>query len=100
MQNRKISDLLVEDKKVYIYLSNGEISRQFLQDAEDEGFTYDDGVKPTERDVSDLFRIFKDKKMCYVGITGRIAFGSGGSDVVRVDYAKYINNSKDYMYKS
>lgn len=33
--------------RIYVYLATKDIAEQFMRDAESEGFTFGDGVKPT-----------------------------------------------------
>ncbi len=40
--------------RIYVYLATESVCRQFLQDAENEDFTFGDGVKPTERQYPTL----------------------------------------------
>ena len=52
----KIRDLLSTNKvRIYVYLATTSIGNQFLQDAENEGFTFCDGIKPTERTPANQF---------------------------------------------
>ena len=91
-------------KKVYIYLANDKIGKNFMKQAEEEGFVFGDGVKPTERNYSEIIAVNDDNTINFVNSIGRMAFGSGAENVgnrklVRVDYEKYINGESDYLYK-
>ena len=47
---RTIKDLVNKNNgKVYVYLANDEIGNKFMQQAEEEGFTFNDGANPTSR---------------------------------------------------
>ena len=47
---RTIKNLVSENNcKVYVYLANDEIGTEFMRQAENEGFTFADGTKPTDR---------------------------------------------------
>lgn len=46
---RNVTELSKLNGKVYVYLRDEVIARRFLQDAENEGFTFGDGEKPTAR---------------------------------------------------
>ena len=100
---RKITDLLKLKGRVYVYLANKVIGQRFLQNAEQEGFTFCGGAKPTEREYDDIFAINKDMTINYVGFIGHIASRSakriGGERLFKVDYEKYCQNSKDYICK-
>ena len=100
---RTISSLTKLNGRVYIYLANAEIGNRFLRQAEAEGFTYRDGVKPTERDCSTIMAVNRDKTINYVGTNGNIAFESGAKTVgseqlIRIDCEKYLSGADDYMY--
>ena len=100
---RTINDLTKLNGRVYIYLANAEIGNRFLQQAEAEGFTYHDGVKPTERGCSTIMAVNRDKTINFVGTNGRITFGSGtlsiGSEqLIRVDGEKYLSGAGNYLY--
>lgn len=82
--------------RVYVYLADSAIGEKFLQQAEQEGFTFEDGVKPTERHYSEIMAINHNHTINYVGFIGRIAYGSGAETMgnkklIRIDFEKYIN---------
>lgn len=100
---RTIKDLVSDGNKCYVYLANAEIGRKFLTQAEDEGFTFSDGVKPTDRSYAEVMCVNGNYTINYVGAYGRIAFGAGVSKVgdtslTRVDFEKYISGAEDYSY--
>ena len=81
--------------RVYVYLANQEIASRFLQDAENEGFIFEDGAKPTSRACDTVMAINHNHTINYVGAVGHIAFGSGttqigNEDLIRVDYRQYV----------
>lgn len=101
--NRTLKELVKKNGRVYVYLEDSEIGNQFMQQAEDEGFTFTDGVKPTERCYAEIMAVNRDVTINYVGINGRIAFGSGvktigNEDLIRIDYKKYIAGDSKYIY--
>lgn len=101
---RTIKQLSRTDGKVYVYLANDEIGNKFMQQAESEGFTFDDGEKPTGRCYAEIMSVNKNLTINFVGSVGRMAFGSGvtsvsGVPLVRVDYEKYIGGAEDYLFK-
>lgn len=78
---RTITELSQLDGRVYVHLATPELARQFMQQAEAEGFTFADGVKPTKRDAPDIIAVNADRTINYIGIFGRMAFGSGAESV-------------------
>ena len=101
---RTITELSKMNGRVYVYLANVAIGEQFLQQAEDEGFTFADGAKPTERCYAEIMAVNGNKTINFVGANGRIAFGSGAKKIgdqklIRVDYEKYLTDAADYEYK-
>lgn len=101
---RTITELSKKNGRVYVYLANVAIGEKFLQQAEDEGFTFADGAKPTERCYAEIMAVNRDITINFVGMNGRIAFGSGAKtigneELIRVDFAKYANGESDYLYR-
>lgn len=100
---KPIADLLQLKGQVYVYLPGPQTQQTFLMDAEAEGFTFGDGVKPTEREADDIYRIKPDRTVCFVGWVGHIAFRSKGAHsavpMIWVDYARYINGDRHYVIK-
>lgn len=94
--SKTIRSLSEQDGRVYVYLANSAIGEKFLQQAEQEGFTFGDGVKPTERCYAEIMAVNRDITINFVGIIGRIAFGSGAKTIgdeklIRIDFEKYIS---------
>ena len=80
--------------KVYVYLATDEVCKQFLKDAEDEGFTFTDGMKPTQKHTSDILAVNPDFTINYVGTIGHIAFKAarriGNQKLIRIDYREFL----------
>lgn len=98
-----IKTLCKKGAKIYVYLANGEIGNKFMQQAEDEGFTFNDGAKPTSRCYAEIMAVNDNYTINFVGSVGRMAFGSGaetvnGQKLLRVDFAKYSNQNEGYYY--
>lgn len=101
---RTIKELSKLDGRVYVYLANAEIGEKFLQQAEEEGFSFQDGSKPSARCYDEIMAVNHDRTLNYVGANGHIAFGAGAQTVgterlIRVDYEKYQSGADDYCYK-
>lgn len=87
----KLTDLFSSHKgKIYIYLATETIGKQFLQDAENQGFTFGDGEKPTNRHPSDIIGISKNHTINYVSTAGRIAIQSKDKSIAMIDYRNMI----------
>lgn len=94
--SKTIRELAKLNGRVYVYLADETTGKQFLEQTEQEGFTFGDGVKPTQRHWSDLMAVNHDGTINYVGTNGHIAWSSGaktvgGEALIRVDYRKYLN---------
>nr|WP_316624304.1 hypothetical protein [uncultured Ruminococcus sp.] len=87
---KTIKELASMGERVYVFLKDEETAQRFLHDAESEGFSFGDGVKPTDRHWSDLYAIHSDGTLNYVGSIGRIEFGSGSDSIVQVDYESIV----------
>ncbi len=94
---RTIKELINGEKKVYIFLRTKAIRYRFMSDAEREGITYGDKVKPTERQVDDIMALNPDGTICFIGLVGRICYHAGGDTVIRVDYERYIDGQEKYI---
>lgn len=79
--NKTIKEMSKLDGKVYVHLTNDERGNAFLNQAEAEGFTFGDGAKPTSRPYAELMAVHPDNTISYVGIAGRIAFGTGAEHI-------------------
>ena len=87
---KTIKESVSMGERVYVHLKNKETAMRFLRHAEAEGFTFGDGVKPTDRHWSDLYAIHPDSTLNYVGSVGRIEFASGADSCVRVEYQELL----------
>lgn len=80
--------------KIYVYLANEDVGKQFLLDAENEGFTFCDGIKPTARTPANIMAVNRDNTINYIGTVGRIAFQAankiGNDPLVKIDYRDVI----------
>ena len=94
---RTIKQLIGKEQKVYIVLKNKAIMFRFISDAEYEGITFGDKVKPTERTPEDIMALQADGTICYLGWAGRMCYHSSKHNILRVDYEKYILGDENYL---
>ena len=84
--------------KIYVYLATEDVGKQFLQDAENEGFTFCDGIKPTARTPANIMAVNRDNTINYVGTVGRIAFQAankiGNEPLTKIDDREIISCSQ------
>lgn len=102
MSTRTIKNISGMEGRAYAYLSNDEIGNKFMQMAEDEGFTFGDGVKPTERQYAEVMVVNHNSTINYVGVNGRMDFGSGAKTIgdealIRIDFEKYLSGDESYL---
>ena len=93
-REKTIKALSERDGRVYVLLANQKVGDIFLRQAEEEGFTFCDGVKPTKRPYENIMAVNPDRTINYVGTNGRIAYGSGaktvnGEELIRVAFDNY-----------
>ncbi len=91
----KIKRLLLDKKcKIYVYLATEDLCKDFFEQAEKEGFTFGDGVRPTQKHTSDIIAVNNDMTMNYVGFVGRVAFQAankiGNQPLIKIDYREII----------
>lgn len=81
--------------RIYVYLETEDVGKQFLQDAENEGFTFCDGIKPTARTPANIMAVNRDNTINYVGFVGHIAFQAASNidnkPLVKIDYREIIS---------
>ena len=99
---RTIAELLNLDGRVYVYVPSKNIRRLFLKNAQEEGFKFADGVKPTRRRAyDDIYALNKDFTLNFVGYIGHIAFHHpevpNDYNLIRVDYAAYLSGAENYI---
>ena len=87
---KTIKELASMGERVYVHLKDEKTTMSFLRQAESEGFTFGDGVSPTDRHWSDLYAIHPDGTLNYVGSVGRIEYASGADSCVRVEYQELL----------
>ena len=105
MSKRTIAKLMDLPGRVYVYLEDKEVAEEFFIRAQEEGFLFGDGVKPSEKQKDCIIAVNKNRTLNYVGFAGHAAFGSGTKAVgeqplIRVDYNRYISGDRDYIYKN
>lgn len=83
-------------RHTFIYCRSRNIADRFLADAESEGFTFGDGVRPTNKECSDLYSLHDDLTISYTGWAGHVLFRNAAGNIVRIDYGRYIAGAPDY----
>lgn len=105
LKERTLSELRRNFKgRIYIYCDNEKIGKQFMQDAENEGYRFGK-TKPTDNGWSNIVALENKKQLRFVGFCGHMAFQcNGGSNSEgffhRIDYKKFINNDIDYFFRT
>ena len=98
---RTIANLLNLDGRVYVHLSNKNVAKIFLQNAESEGFRFGNGKKPTKRKWDDIYALNKDFTINYVGYIGHNAFHHpnhfDNDKLIRIDYSAYLSGAENYI---
>lgn len=89
--------------KVYIIIDDSKLQKEFLIDAEAEGFRFGK-IKPTDNSTDDVIALESRKQLSYVGFVGRMAIQCNGGDGSEgrfhlIDYAKFKGGDTDYSYK-
>lgn len=101
--NRTIENLRNTIKgRIYIYCENEKIGKQFLQDAENEGYRFG-RIRPTENSWANIIALEHKKQLSFVGFAGHMNFQcNGGSDgnLTRIDYKKYINGEESFLFEN
>lgn len=90
------------DRKVYIIIKGDELQKEFLIDAEAEGFRFGT-IKLMDNPTDDAIALEPNRQLSYVGFVGRIAIQCNGRSDSKgqfhlIDYAKFKRGDKDYSY--
>lgn len=101
---RTISELYNKGDIVFIKLDNELIEKNFLQDALNEGFQINgkNKIKKSflKEDIyflDDNFKIYSISGFIMHMFYGSYCKENDGKSVVRIDYARYKNNFKNYI---
>ena len=99
-KKRLIGDLLGKAPKVYIYIKNEKMFREFARQAEAEGINFGDGIKVADKPFDDILALNPDRTLCYVGFNGHLGFHHPEEfkNILRVDYPLYISGCEKYTY--
>ena len=93
MKEREMVTGLVRGKgEAYVFLAEEDIGTQFMREAGREGFVFGDGVSAADRKAGDIMCIGENRRICYVGYAGHMAYSFGrknGKPIARIDYAEY-----------
>ena len=94
---RTLKSLVKNASTVWFYCANEELQKQFLKQAETEGFLALNGQKPTELFCQHFYGINDDMTMGYLSnMIWCLTFRTGKDTHVRVDYEKYICGEEDF----
>ena len=93
---KTITEISQLDGRVYVHLATQELALQFLRQAEEEGFTFRDGAKPTTRGATEVMAVNSDHTINYVGAAGHIAYQSGAKTIgqkllIRVEFGLFMD---------
>ena len=84
---KSIKELVMkETRPVYIHTPSKALAKDFLKQAEKEGFLFGDGKRPTKKPLDDYYALHQDLTMNYIGFVGRLKWKSGQEDILRVEY--------------
>lgn len=95
---RTIKQFINSENKVYFFMRNSDVCKQFYQNAEAEGITFG-GAKPTKKGTTDIIALLEDGEICYVGWAGRMCYHNCTEGVLRIDYEKYLTDKFDYIIR-
>ena len=84
---KSIKELVMkETRPVYIHTPSKALAKDFLKQAEKEGFLFSDGKRPTKKPLDDYYALHQDLTMNFIGFAGRLKWKSGQEDILRVEY--------------
>ena len=88
---KSIKELVMkETRPVYIHTPSKALAKDFLKQAEKEGFLFSDGKRPTKKPLDDYYALHQDLTMNYIGFVGRLRFNSKDDGILRVEYQNLV----------
>ena len=84
---KSIKELVMkETRPVYIHTPSKALAKDFLKQAEKEGFLFSDGKRPTKKPLDDYYALHNDLTINYIGFVGRLRYNSNNDEILRVEY--------------
>ena len=84
---KSIKELVMkETRPVYVHTPSKVLAKDFLKQAEKEGFLFSDGKQPTKKSLDDYYALHQDLTMNYIGFIGRLRYNSNDNGIRRVEY--------------
>lgn len=98
---KTIRELIEKEKRVWFYLDSEETSAAFMKQAEQEGFSFGDGVPPTQKTGPHyLVGAHDDMLLGFLSVTiwcmSFMTKEKTNGVPLRVDYRKYRSGEADY----
>ena len=88
---KSIKELVMkETRPVYVHTPSKAIARDFLKQAEKEGFLFGDGKRPTKKPLDDYYALHQNLTMNYIGYIGRLRYNSNDNGILRVEYQELL----------
>ena len=84
--------VMKETRPVYVYMPSKALAKDFLKQAEKEGFLFSDGKRPTKKPLDDYYALHQDLTMNYIGHIGRLRYDSNDDGILRVEYQDLFND--------
>ena len=95
---RTLKSLIEKNKKVWFYCGTEDLQKEFLGQAEKEGFVTMRGEKPSALSLQRLYGINSEGTMGYISnFIWYLSFQTGSSDILHIDYDRYISGENDYI---
>ena len=79
------------NKRIYVYLSDIETIRIFINNAEKEGFSFSENKRISDMPLDNFYALNKNSTVNYINFVGRVAYQCGAENILRVDYKKFLS---------
>ena len=96
---RTLKQLVEKEATVWVYLDNKKVGKEFLRQAEEEGFRCSDGSSLRRMSWFYVMALHRDMTVCYVSLFNwTFSFaGNVKGTPLRVDYKKYASGEEDCL---
>ena len=95
---RTLKSLIEKNKKVWFYCETEDLQKEFLEQAEKEGFVTMRSENPTSLSLQRLYGINNEGTMGYISnFIWYLSFQTGNKDILRIDYDSFLSGKEDFI---
>ena len=95
---RTLKSLIEKNKKVWFYCGTEVLQKEFLEQAEKEGFVTIRSEKPTSLSLQRLYGINREGTMGYISnFIWYLSFKTGSKGILKIDYDSFLSGKENFI---